>query len=117
MTHPPEPKEEEGLSFGKIVAVAVVALVVFAAGVLWVEMILRPQPAAREASEVGRAEVGIVNQRPFDVEKRAEALRTRDLQRLSTWGWIDPQTGRVHAPIEHAMDALVAESAAEGGAQ
>jgi len=33
-------------------------------------------------------------------------FRLREEQRLNSYGWVDPQAGRVHIPIEQAMDIM-----------
>lgn len=114
MTHPPEPKEPEGLAIGKVVVVGVVALAVFTGGVLWAGRILGGrQPLTKPVEESGRAEVGIVNQWPFDRDLRAEEMRRRERQRLSSYGWASPQERRIRVPIDRAIDAVVAEHAQE----
>lgn len=114
MTHPPEPKEPEGLATGKVVAVGVVALAVFAAGILWAGQILGGrEPLTKPVDEYGRADVGIVNQRPFGHDLRAEDLRASQRRRLSSYGWADPQERRIRVPIDKAIDAVAAEHAQE----
>lgn len=110
MTHLPEPKEPEGLAIGTIVLVSLASLVVFTAGVYWAERILdREAPVTRSADEAGDAEIGIVNQLPFAQDVRAQTIRERDLERLASFGWVDRKAGRIHVPVERAMEALVAE--------
>lgn len=114
MTHPPEPKEAEGLALWKIVLVGVTSLAVFAASILWAEAILGARPRlTNRAHEAGRAEVGIVNQWPFELDRRAEETRARDLHRLESWGWVDARAQRIHMPVEQAMDAVVAEESSK----
>jgi hypothetical protein len=63
-------------------------------GILWEERI--PQ----DRSHVETAIFG----RPTDAELDARAAR----QRLGSYGWVDPAHGRVHVPIDVAMDRYLA---------
>jgi len=58
---------------------------------------------------MGQAEIGIVDQVPFDVARAAQAYRKDEIERLSSWGWIDRKQGTVHMPIDRAMDLVVQE--------
>src|SRR5207253_8903865 len=64
----------------------------------------RPVPA-----QMGQAEIGIVDQVPFDITRAAQAYRKDEIERLSRWGWIDRKQGSVHMPIDRAMDLVVRE--------
>ena len=46
-----------------------------------------------------------------------EAFRARELERLSTYGWVDRQAGVVHLPIERAMELVAKDGlpVREGG--
>lgn len=113
---PPEAQAEEAISWGKVIGVAVGALVIFTISVLLALRMLHareralqpfgPDPLPRE---VGQGEIGIVDQVPFDVYRSLQAYRTERLSRLESWGWVDKKQGIVHMPIEEAMDRVVKE--------
>ncbi len=108
--------EDKNLPYRKIVGVGVGSVFVFALGILWSTALLNS--AAKEMQPVGPApippgvnqyEVGIVNQRLFSLDQRAAQKRLQQMNRLSTYGWLDRPAGVVHVPIDVAMDMLVQE--------
>ena len=117
LTNPPE---EERLPFGILAAAAITALVIFTGGVLWTRAILRDETRAAlphgEApiTRAGQDEIGIVDQRMFELEGRAEQLRRAQRQRLGSYGWVDRDAGVIHIPISKAMDEVVTELSREG---
>ena len=40
-----------------------------------------------------------------------QALRARENAQLGSYGWVDQATGRVHIPIERAMEIMAKEAA------
>ncbi len=113
---PPAAQEDTAVSAGKIVAVAVTALLVFAASGYWSYTIydkrsrelqpLGPDPIPRQ---IGQAEIGIVDQVPFEVYRSLQIYRKYSKHRLDTWGWVDKKQGIVHMPIEQAMEQMIQE--------
>jgi hypothetical protein len=113
---PPEAQADEHIASFKIVTVGVVALIVFGAATVWSSRILDrtartlspagPLPVGRE---IGKAEIGIVDQPPFETTRGAEQYRRESLQRLNSYGWVDPQKGLIHVPIDKAMDQLLSQ--------
>jgi hypothetical protein len=104
--------QAEQLSLGRIVAVGLIALVAFGLGIAWAFWILRthaPEPP-RAAPQMGRAEIGMVNQQMFELDRRGPATRAQALKRLHGYGWVNADAGMAHIPIEQAMDALVKEA-------
>jgi len=108
--------EDKNLPYRKIVGVGLASVIVFALGILWSTSLLKL--ATREMQPAGPApmppgvnqyEVGIVNQRMFSLDQRAAQKRLQQMNRLSTYGWLDRQAGVVHIPIDVAMDMLVQE--------
>jgi hypothetical protein len=106
--------EDERLPIPMIVAVAIVSTVVFAIGILWAVQIMGGVksdnarefgPRARPA-EVGKPEIGMVDQTLFRREKRAAQLKEEKLQQLSNPGWVDRKNGIVRIPIDQAMKAV-----------
>jgi len=120
---PPLPNrpEDERLPFGVVAIAAVASLVLFAGAVLWARAILRDETRAAlprgeaPATQVGQDEIGIVDQRMFELEGRAERLRREQLQHLGSYGWVDRDAGVIHIPISRAMDEVVSELARGGG--
>ena len=113
---PPEAQADEHVASFKIVAVGVTALIVFGAATVWSSRILertakRLSPAGPIAvgKEIGKPEIGIVDQTPFETTRSAERYRREQLQRLYGYGWVDPQRGIIHVPIDVAIDRFLAE--------
>ena len=113
---PPEAQADEHVASFKIVAVGVIALIVFGAATVWSSRILertekRLSPAGPIAvgKEIGKPEIGIVDQAPFETTRSAERYRREQLQRLYGYGWVDPQRGIIHVPIDVAIDRFLAE--------
>ena len=114
---PPPEQSDEGIHFGKVVAVGGFSILLFFLSAVFTLMLMRsdekrlqpagplPLPAA-----IGQAEIDIVDQVPFDVTRVLEGYRRDKLGRLESWGWVDRKKGIVHMPIEKAMDELVAQA-------
>jgi hypothetical protein len=109
------PPEEERLAFGKIVAVGIGAILLFAAAVAFTRQMLHVETRAAlphgeaPAPRVGQDEIGIVDQKMFELEGRAARLRREQLQRRDSYGWVDRDAGIIHIPIQRAMDETVQE--------
>jgi hypothetical protein len=109
------PPEEERLPFGRVVGAAITALVLFTVAVVWERTMLADEVhtalphGEAPADRVGREEIGIVDQRMFELEGRADRLRRDQLQRLGSYGWVDRDAGVIHVPIQRAMDDVVQE--------
>jgi hypothetical protein len=108
-------ESEDAIDFRKVIAVGVVSLVIFAIASWWAVSILHSERALlkgreemRPGSEIGKAEIGIVDQVPFTKDQRLDAWRARHAQWLNSYNWVDRPHGIVTMPIERAMDALVA---------
>jgi hypothetical protein len=121
-------ESEDNIDFGKVIAVGVISLVTFAAATWWAIAILHSERAgykgreeARPASEIGRPEIGIVDQVPFSKDQRLQLWKTERAEWLNSYNWVDRAHGVVTMPIERAMDAVVAGAvppppASSGGA-
>ena len=72
----------------------------------------RPASRAEPPSVMGRAEIAIVNQRPFALEDQAPRLLGEQQSRLEGYGWVDRDAGVIHVPVERALDAVLAEEGA-----
>jgi hypothetical protein len=118
LTNPPE---EERLPFGKVAAVGLAAVVLFSGAVVWTRHLLVEETRAAlpqgeaPAPRVGQDEIGIVDQKMFELESRAEVLRRQKLQRRDSYGWVDRDAGVIHIPIQRAMDDTVQELSRGGG--
>lgn len=107
--------EETPLPFGKIAVVSIVTLVTFAVFVVFTDRIRQRHNAetagavAPTPPQVGKPEIGVVDQALFETERRAADERKARLERLSTYGWVDRERGLIHIPIERAMEQVRAE--------
>jgi hypothetical protein len=114
---------EDEIQYGKIIKVGVVSLAIFALATVWAAIIMSKHTKQVESetgvaatpSEIGRSEIGIVDQVPFIVDHRLEAWRAERSAHLNGYGWVDRAKGVAHVPIEKALDA-VATGALPAGA-
>jgi len=113
---PPEAQADEHIAGFKVVAVGVIALIVFGAATVWSARILdrtaktlSPAGPLPVGKEIGKAEIGIVDQTPFETTRGAAQYRREALQRLNSYGWVDPQRGLIHVPIDKAIDQLLSQ--------
>jgi hypothetical protein len=113
---PPPAQADEHVAGFKLVAVGVAALVVFGAATVWSARILRstartlqPTGPIAPGKDVGRPEIGIVDQTPFETTRGADRYRRTDLEKLNSYGWVDRDKGIIHLPIDRAIDRLLAE--------
>jgi hypothetical protein len=129
-THNHDPAEphgkqsEDAIDFTKVILVGIVSLAIFAIGTVWAAAILRHETAKNEAAaggppsrptQIGSAEIGIVDQLPFLTDHRLYYWRREKKEQLDGYGWVDRGKGISHVPIEEAMDA-VASGALPAGA-
>ena len=111
----PPPPEPVGVHTRKMLLIAGAALLLFtvATAVQWLAMrYWEREPRAPVPAEVGRTEIGMVNQSTFAQDTRAEDLRRSQRERLTTYGWVDRDARLIHVPVEDAMRELLEE---EGG--
>jgi hypothetical protein len=113
---PPEAQAEEAIASGKVLLVGILALIVFAGAAYWSTQIwrqtrfgLEPNGPVAPGTEIGKAEIGIVDQTPFETVRTAERTRAEQLKQLQSYGWIDRDKGVIHLPIDKAIDQLVSE--------
>ncbi len=99
-----------------IMLVGVAALIIFAVSVIWSYRLMVGREAelhatgmGRVPTEIGKPEIGIVDQIPFDIDHRLDVWRAAHARRLSSYGWVDRSKGIAHIPIEQAMQRVVAE--------
>jgi hypothetical protein len=112
----PEGHMADDMNLVKIVVIGLISLGIFAVGVVWSTILLSRGEREREiegkAGEpklMGREEIGIVDQVPFDRDRRLEIWRAERQKALHGWGWADRDRGTVRIPIERAMDWVVAD--------
>ena len=109
-------QNEDQIDFTKVIFVGLVSLVAFAACTLWAVKILDSERSrlqevhgeSRKATEIGKDEIGIVDQVPFDTDHRLDKWRQAHSEALNGYGWIDRKRGVVHIPIEKAMEQIAA---------
>jgi hypothetical protein len=113
---PPAAQADEHVAGFKLVAVGVIALLVFGAATVWSARILggtarmlQPTGPLAPGKDVGKPEIGIVDQTPFETTRGAERYRRSDLQTLRTYGWVDRDKGIIHIPIDRAIDRFLSE--------
>jgi hypothetical protein len=106
--------EVDKIDFKKVIAVGVVSLVIFALASWWAIAILHSERAMlnkrgeiHRPTEIGSAEIGIVDQVPFESDSRLAQWRAERAAVLNGYGWVDRAHGIIHIPIERAMDAVV----------
>jgi hypothetical protein len=119
--HAPGHESEDQIDFPKVITVGVVALIVFALGIWWAAAILTRETArAGQATGqsqrpvLGKTEIGIVDQVPFQGDHRLDDWRRERAARLHGYGWIDRGKGIAHVPIEGALEAAVGGALPEG---
>jgi len=119
------PPEQERLPIGTVAAIGLVVLVVFALAVLYAYRFTRSRTeealplGAAPAARVGQDEIGIVNQKLFELEASSDQLRDAQRARLDSYGWVNRDAGVVHIPISKAMEQVSVElrkSSGEGEA-
>ena len=113
---PPEAQADEHVASGRIIAVGVLALLVFAGATWWSTRTwrttttrLEPNGPIAPGAEIGKPEIGLVEQVPFETSRGAEQYRREQHEWLNGYGWIDREKGVIHVPIEKAIDQLLAQ--------
>jgi hypothetical protein len=111
---PPAAQADEHVAGVKIVAVGIAALVIFAAATMWSARILstsarmlQPTGPMPTGKDIGKAEIGIVDQTPFESTRGAERYRRHDADVLGSYGWVDRDKGIIHVPIDTAIDQFL----------
>jgi hypothetical protein len=105
----------DGMNLSKIILVGVVALAVFSAGIIWAYYLMlgfkadiHKNGVAKPGSEMGKSEIGIVDQVLFSDDHRLDNWKAAHRKHLDSVGWVDKSKGIVHIPIEQAMQKIVA---------
>jgi hypothetical protein len=112
----PNPHEgaSDEIAYGKVILVGVVSLAIFALCTVWAAVLLHNETARTEKAtgatrvpaEIGKEEIGIVDQVPFIVDHRLTLWRAERKAKLDGYGWVDRTKGIAHIPIDRAMDAV-----------
>jgi hypothetical protein len=112
-------KDADAIDMMRILTVGFVAVLIFGVGIFWAYRIhrridpgLRGPGSTVNAKDIGRQEIGIVDQVLFEGDHRLSRFRASERRHLSSYGWVDRERGIVHIPIEEAMRRI----AGEGGA-
>jgi hypothetical protein len=115
VSHPIQ--EEDRIATGKIIAVAIVSLLIFGVGVVWAISIQRDQMHsivtqghAAPPAEAGAPEVGIVYQWPFNMSQYGADKARETKARLEYYRWADKDKKVVRIPIDEAMKKYLAQS-------
>lgn len=112
---PPVVQQPEGLATVRAVIIAIAFLVIFTLATLWAVGMMRweeKQTGPRAdlvPPEIGQPEIGMVNQRLFELQLEAKRKREEQLRRLSSYGWVDRDKQIIHLPIDRAMELLSTE--------
>jgi hypothetical protein len=109
--HPAIRAEPDHIPTPRIVAVGVLALLLFLVAAVvtirWgldgTRAALLPDGPPAPPAEIGKAKIGIVEQRLFEVASEPAEARRAQAERLRSWGWADRKAGLVHMPIDEAM--------------
>jgi hypothetical protein len=111
----PVVQEPEAVASKRAVRVAILFLLVFATATIWSVAImnqgrdLEPQEVIPSPREIGKPEIGMVNQRLFELQLDGKQQRDEQLRRLNSYGWVDRDKQIIHIPIERAMEVISAE--------
>ena len=112
---PPFRQEPDSLNTAKAVRAGIITLFIFAIGCVWATRIwiartndMNPK-GSTIPSELGKREIGIVDQVPFDQMDDPAIERVPILKRLHSYGWADEKRNLIHMPIERGYELVIAE--------
>jgi hypothetical protein len=104
----------DAVDYSKVIGVGVASLALFALSIWWAGTILHSKTAEVEAKtgvaravDTKRDEIGIVDQVPFAADHRLAKWRFARRAELESYGWVDKSQGKVHIPIEVAVDKIL----------
>lgn len=108
----------DGVNMKKIIAVGVVSLVVFALSTVASWAILRAdterlkaaQGLAGAPTQIGKDEIGLVDQIHFDADRRLQDWQAAKAKQLTTYGWSDRSKNLIHIPIDQAIEQVIAQA-------
>ena len=117
--HPRFRQEPDRSANARLAMVLLLIMMVFAIGTVWAygiltrrERVLRPDGPGPLPPEANGAEVGIVIHRMFDPARAWPELAKHQEERLASYGWVDRERGRIHIPIDRAIELVAAEKGA-----
>jgi hypothetical protein len=104
-----------------VIGVGVASLMLFALSIAVAGKLMHFTQAEIE-SKVGhareidtkRGEIGIVDQVPFDADRRLPSWRVERKAYLEGYGWVDRAKGVAHIPIDQAIDQILAGASPAG---
>ncbi len=104
-------QEPEGIRWRIIIPIIIVTAAIFGGAVV-IEVVMarssrRPVEYARVPAALGKPQINMVNQLPFDLDVIGYRERREQLETLESWGWVDRARGIVHEPIDRAIDEVV----------
>src|SRR5262249_40576780 len=111
----PVVQEPEGLATKRALLVAVLFLVIFTLATLWAVAMMRGEerqvaPRADPVPpEVGKPQIGIVNQRLFHQQLDAKQKRNEQLRYLKSYGWVDRAKQIIPVQSDRPMQLLSSE--------
>jgi hypothetical protein len=108
-------QEEDAPNVRKAIAIALGTLAVFSLGIVYVLLVLHytgTSPKRIGGSvppEIGRSEIGIVDQPVFENDQRLKRLVAEKRGLLNGYGWTDRDAGTIHMPVDRAIEEMVRE--------
>lgn len=115
--------EPDDVNIRSVVIVGVVALVLFFLSGLWAWWLMERfvlentgDGVVAVPAAITQYEIGIVNQRPFDLDTRAEDKLDQQAAALNGYSYVDQQAGKVRVPIALGMQQVIAQQPARPNA-
>jgi hypothetical protein len=113
--HAPVQVEPDRVHAGTALWVLAAILAVFTVAVFWAWRLQRAVEAGQETTAVTATppayafqyEVGLANQQPFALERRAQQLQAAQRQSLEQYGWADRARQTVNAPVQYGIRRLL----------
>ncbi len=105
--------EPDRIDTPRLLAIAVATLTLFfgaSAVTGWGTQRLRGriEPAGPALpAHAGQPQIGMVEQRPFDLVRTDEEWRAGQRRHLESYGWVDRKAGIIHVPVEQGMERVL----------
>ncbi len=116
------PQQPEGIRWRRISGAigGTIALFAISVGIEWAmgAVLANGRNPARQQipAAVSQRTINLLEQVPVQIAMHGYELREDQLRRLDGYGWVDPERGIVHVPVEVEMERMVrAAEAGEGG--
>lgn len=115
----PQSQSDERIVWRRVALLGLLALAIFAVGAAAATfVVVAIKGSIRDGEEGapaqvrrGDIQVGIVEQRPIELETRAQQLRRSRQEQLGSYGWVDREKNVIRIPIDEAMKQLAQEHA------